>query len=1023
MNKLQKNRARIVFAVAAGLGLLEVADAAVLYQNDFGTATITGSTYTGTPTLATGISSAVWTNSVGSFTSFGGSSGQALALSNSGGTPTITLTLTLDGNYTLALDSESFWRQRSASGAQAFTLAVNGTQVNSGTVPTTGATTGTLTPSTTSFGGVTGLTTYTFVLGLSGASGTGTFRVDDFTLNGTLTAVASAGRYWVGDDATRGGSGTWVQTGGTAWATTDADAAGGPWNTTTLAANFGGASGSVTVSDTVNANAGINFSGDYTLAGGTAISLGGATTAANQISVATGKSASINTALTGTAGFTKAGAGTLTVGGTNSGLSGTVDVAAGTLVLGSTSALNSATSVGFSTTAGVLQLGGNSVTIGDLNAVNTTSILENANASAATLTVNGVGAFAGILRDGTGGGPLGLSKTGSGSLTVSGSNTFTGGVSVDTGTIVVGSAGAINGLGLNTLTMTNGGKLTLNGNSPTVAGLTGTAGTVIENGHIAAASMLTVNKASGSSTFSGLIQNGAVGTLGLTKAGNGELVLAGANTYTGPTYLTRGTLKVTDGAALGTSAVNITNGNLLASAGVTVANNMTVSLPYLQAAAWDFQTTAGGGTAANAAPNSPTVYTANFGSGTLYIDGTNGSDTWTTATGTTNELTSFGGTALNTAGTSLSTDTSGNSALALVNQSANGKSVVFKLDMTGKAGLVASYATRKTDTGFNSQSWSYSVDGSTWVAADTFTDMTTAFGVETLAADLSALNGISTAYLKLTVTGASAASGNNRLDNFQFNYLDLSATPVIGSDATSGTTTFTGAITLNSLTRLQAAPGGRVEFGGSISGTSGLIKTGGGTVVIGNASNTYAGATSVSAGTLLVNGTLASGGGAVTVNGTGTLGGTGTIARSVVVASGGTLSPGNSIGTMTVSSIDMTGGTYFVELNGDSDIADQLIVSGAATLGGANLTGSVTGTFTEGETFTIVDAANGNLTGAFAQGASVVIGGQMFGITYSGGDGGDVILTAAVPEPSTLGLLSIGALGLMRRRRRTHATV
>ena len=166
----------------------------LLYFNDFGTTLISGSTYTGSPTLATGISSAVWTTSVGSFVSFTGitAGGAALSLSNSSGTPTMTLTLTLDNNYTLDLESFSFWTRRSLDGAQNWTLSVLSTQVGSGSSTTSFTSTGTVTPSTSEFGGSEGRTNYTFILGLSGASGTGTFRLDDFTLNGTLTLAAGA---------------------------------------------------------------------------------------------------------------------------------------------------------------------------------------------------------------------------------------------------------------------------------------------------------------------------------------------------------------------------------------------------------------------------------------------------------------------------------------------------------------------------------------------------------------------------------------------------------------------------------------------------------------------------------------------------------------------------------------------------------------------------------------------------------------------------------------------------------------
>ena len=84
-------------------------------------------------------------------------------------------------------------------------------------------------------------------------------------------------------------------------------------------------------------------------------------------------------------------------------------------------------------------------------------------------------------------------------------------------------------------------------------------------------------------------------------------------------------------------------------------------------AGWDFQTTTNGGTATAAAPNTPKQYTANFGSGGLFLNGQNGSSDWfVPATGSTaTELNAFTGTAIN-AGTGFSTTTSGAAALALL---------------------------------------------------------------------------------------------------------------------------------------------------------------------------------------------------------------------------------------------------------------------------------------------------------------------------------------------------------------------
>ena len=187
-------------------------------------------------------------------------------------------------------------------------------------------------------------------------------------------------------------------------------------------------------------------------------------------------------------------------------------------------------------------------------------------------------------------------------------------------------------------------------------------------------------------------------------------------------------------------------------------------------AGWDFQTTTNGGTATAAAPNTPKQYTANFGSGGLFLDGQNGSSDWfVPATGTTGtELNAFGGTIENTAGTGFSTTTTGAAALALINNTANGKSAVFRFSMAGFQDLVVSYATQRTATGFSSQAWSFSTDGLNWTDHQSVVPPPAPFGVLTLN-NITGLNGATDAYLRLTVSGATAAAGNNRLDNIQFN--------------------------------------------------------------------------------------------------------------------------------------------------------------------------------------------------------------------------------------------------------------
>jgi hypothetical protein len=202
-------------------------------------------------------------------------------------------------------------------------------------------------------------------------------------------------------------------------------------------------------------------------------------------------------------------------------------------------------------------------------------------------------------------------------------------------------------------------------------------------------------------------------------------------------------------------------------------------------AAWDFQTTANGGTAAAASPASPKAYVANFGSGTLYLDGSNfSSDFFVPATGSINtEITSFGGTALNAdVALGMSTVTSGSASLAVVagaavgsSYSANGKSMVFRFSMEGCAGLTISYATQRTGTGFTSQVFEYSTDGVNWGSIGSNASIQSSFsatgtppGTVTAFSGITGLDGAATAFVRVTFSGATSPTGNNRFDNFIF---------------------------------------------------------------------------------------------------------------------------------------------------------------------------------------------------------------------------------------------------------------
>ncbi|MBB3148398.1 fibronectin-binding autotransporter adhesin [Phyllobacterium trifolii] len=114
---------------------------------------------------------------------------------------------------------------------------------------------------------------------------------------------------------------------------------------------------------------------------------------------------------------------------------------------------------------------------------------------------------------------------------------------------------------------------------------------------------------------------------------------------------------------------------------------------------------------------------------------------------------------------------------------------------------------------------------------------------------------------------------------------------------------------------------------GTLSGSGSFVKSGTGKMVLASEGSGFAGVTSIDGGTLAVNGSLC---GDVNVRSGGRLQGTGTVCDTNNF-DGGTVAPGNSIGTLTVAG-DYTGsgGTLEIEtvLGGDASPADRLVITG-----------------------------------------------------------------------------------------------
>ena len=154
-----------------------------------------------------------------------------------------------------------------------------------------------------------------------------------------------------------------------------------------------------------------------------------------------------------------------------------------------------------------------------------------------------------------------------------------------------------------------------------------------------------------------------------------------------------------------------------------------------------------------------------------------------------------------------------------------------------------------------------------------------------------------------------------------------------------------------------------VTFAGNTYNNIGFIKVGTGTWTW-TGTNAHTGQTTVNAGSLLINGNASAASGAVTVATAGTLGGNGIIGGATTI--NGRLSPGNSVGKLTISnSLTISSvGSALMEISKSPLTNDLAKVSTTLTYGGTLIVTTVGGgTFTNGDSFKIFDAAT--YSGAF----------------------------------------------------------
>jgi autotransporter-associated beta strand protein len=578
---------------------------------------------------------------------------------------------------------------------------------------------------------------------------------------------------------------------------------------------------------------------------------------------------------------------------------------------------------GANTNIGVTTLKGGTMLVGALANGGVPSDIGAASSAGTNLVLNGgalqyTGGAASINRlftvstsggtiDNEGTGPLTLNNSGavshSGSLTLSGNTTDTNTLA---SALIGGGSVTKNGTGTWVLTGTNayaGGTVVANGVLQVGAnGGTGSLGGGFGGGgaSIAAGATIDFERTGTVTVFGALNGNGAI-----SQNGNGTVILTDNNGFTGGTTINAGTLQVGNGGASGSLFAN----------GAIVNNSLLVF------------NTSGSFSYSGAGLISGTGNVIAQGGGVIKVVGANSYTGWTFINANTTFWPREG-----QDGAVASPVITNNGTLRFVEQNNPGYTyvgnIVSNAAVSGSAGRVQIGANNQnvgsvTFTGTNTYGGGTFIGGNTLILGDGTTPVSGfIFG------NVQFVNNFTIGQDNpRTLTF-------NRPDNFTFggtittNFTSPQSNLGIVQQNGPGTVTFTGnntygggtVVNLGSIVVGNGGTSGSLGFGpvaltsgsllvinrsgsmtpvGNVSGPADLYITGGATVTLNGANNTYSGVTTVSNGTLIVNGTN------VTISTTvyaGGFGGAGDFTGPVTLSPTTTFSPGaaNAVGTLTI---------------------------------------------------------------------------------------------------------------------------
>ncbi|MGC4130117.1 MAG: autotransporter domain-containing protein [Bergeyella sp.] len=147
------------------------------------------------------------------------------------------------------------------------------------------------------------------------------------------------------------------------------------------------------------------------------------------------------------------------------------------------------------------------------------------------------------------GSALTLTGSGSGGFIFTGANTYAGGTAINGTTLYLQDGGSLLSTGAVSIDAT--GALDISG----ITDDSTTIGTLSGSGSVVLGDKTLITGTSSDSTFSGVIS----GDGGLTKQGSGTFTLSGANTYTGDTTVSAGTLEIASSGSLNSANTTVSS--------------------------------------------------------------------------------------------------------------------------------------------------------------------------------------------------------------------------------------------------------------------------------------------------------------------------------------------------------------------------------------------------------------------------------------------------------------------------------